>query len=42
LLIPVSVLVAIRAKSYKVLGSVIAEAAARLNVMYLKIFDLPT
>ena len=29
------------AKSYQILGRVIAEAAPRLNVMDLKTFDLP-
>jgi hypothetical protein len=39
--VSVSVQVAQGTKSYEVLGSVIAEAAPRLNVMYLKIFCTP-
>ena len=37
----VSVLVAIDAKNYEILSRIIAEAAARLNVVNLKIFHLP-
>jgi hypothetical protein len=35
-------LVAPHAKSYQILGRVIAEAAPRLNVMNLKLIHLPT
>ena len=38
----VSALVALDAKSYEILGLVIAKAAPRLNVMDLKIFRSPT
>jgi hypothetical protein len=37
----VSALVAFGAKSYEILGCVIAEAAPRLDVMDLKIFRSP-
>jgi len=39
---PVSVLVALDAKSYEILGRIIAQSAPRLNVMDLKIFHAPT
>src|ERR1700693_6461609 len=40
--LPVGSLMARRAESDQILGSVIAQSAPRLNVMYLKIFHPPT
>jgi hypothetical protein len=38
----VSVLVALDAKSYKILSRIIAQAAPGLDVMHLKTLDAPT